>query len=136
MRTRYVRQPIPWSITDGSSYVLPSRGETRWRLAGVCITAPATPPGGVCVIAVQVENGDGTVAGRYEGAADNSTTTTTLTFGSNAPVQTSSPFLVGSLAFLPPDLWVEPWQRVRLSAADSDWPSTVTVVTCECEEQD
>jgi len=135
MKTRYVRQPLPWAITDGSSYVLPSRGETRWRLAGVCMTAPLTPPSGPCLIAVMIENGDGTIAGRFEGLADNSTTVTSLTFASNAPVQATAPFSIGALAFLPPDLWVEPWQRVRLSASNSAWPGAVTVATCECEDE-
>jgi hypothetical protein len=135
MNTEYVRQPIPWTITDGGTYVLPLRGTVRWRLAGVCITAP-NPPAADCLIAITVETGDGTIAARFEGLANPASTTTSLTFAPNAPLQTSSPFESGSLAYLPPDLWIEPWQRVRFTATNSAWVGASTVVTCECEEED
>jgi hypothetical protein len=88
------------------------------------------------LIAITVETGDGTIAARFEGLANPASTTTSLTFAPNAPLQTSSPFESGSLAYLPPDLWIEPWQRVRFTATNSAWVGASTVVTCECEEED
>jgi len=134
MRTRYIRQVIPWSITNGSSYTLPARGAARWRLAGVCIASPSTPAASV-PIAVELTDGAGGLVARYEGFLDQAASQTSLTFGTQAPRDTQAQISSGSTAFLPPDLWIHPWERLALKA-EADWAGASVVVTCELDEED
>jgi len=134
MRSRYIRQTIPWSITAGSSVVLPTRGAARWRLAGVCI-ASATSPAINVVIAAELTDGAGGLAARYEGVADSNASQTSLTFGTQAPRDPQAQISVGATAFLPPDLWIHAWERLTLKA-DADWAGATVVVTCELEDED
>jgi len=134
MRTRYIRQVIPWTITNGSSFVLPARGAARWRLAGVCIASPFTPAAPV-TIAVELTDGAGGLAARFEGFLDQTGSQTSLTFATQAPRDTQGQISTGSTSFLPPDLWVYAWERVTLKA-EADWAGASVVVTCELAEED
>jgi hypothetical protein len=133
MRTRYVRQQLPWAITNGSSYILPNKGAERWRLAGVCIASAiaASSP----TIIVEVQDGAGGIAAVFEGYFDQSSGCTSLTFSANAPKDATVPIGLNSSAFLPPDLWISPWERVLLRS-DLDLAGASVVVTCELDEED
>jgi len=134
MRSRYIRQVIPWVITAGSSVVLPTRGAARWRLAGVCIASISSPATNV-VIAAELTDGAGGLAARYEGFLDSNASQISLTFGTQAPRDTTGQLSTGATAFLPPDLWVHAWERLTLKA-ENDWPGAVVVVTCELDGED
>jgi hypothetical protein len=131
---RIIRQTIPWTITNGSSFVLPTRGAARWRLAGVCIASATTPAANV-PIAVELTDGAGGLAARFEGFLDQAGSQTSLTFATQAPRDTQAQILTGATAFLPPDLWVHAWERLTLKAA-ADWSGASVVVTCELEDKD
>jgi len=131
---RIIRQVIPWTITSGSSFVLPTRGAARWRLAGVCIASPSTPAASV-PIAVELTDGAGGLAARFEGFLDQAGSQTSLTFATQAPRDTQAQISTGSTAFLPPDLWVYAWERVTLKA-EADWADASAVVTCEIDGEE
>lgn len=131
---RIIRQTIPWPITSGSSYVLPTRGAARWRLAGGCISSASTPATSV-PIAVELTDGAGGLAARYEGFLDQAAGHTSLTFGTQAPAGTGLAISTASTAFLPPDLWVHAWERLTLKA-EADWAGASVVVTCELDDED
>lgn len=131
---RIIRQVIPWTITSGSSFVLPTRGAARWRLAGVCIASASTPVAGV-PIAVELTDGAGGLAARYEGVVLPTSGQNSLTFGTQAPAGTGLAISTGATAFLPPDLWVYAWERLTLKA-EGDWPGTSAVVTCEIDGEE
>jgi len=132
MLTRYIRQVIPWPITNGSSFVLPARGAARWRLSGLAI-ASANPPAASAIIAVELTDGAGGLAARFEGVCDSQQTS--LTFATNAPRDAGVAISTGATAFLPPDLWVHAWERLTLKA-EADWAGASVVVTCELDEED
>jgi len=131
---RIIRQTIPWTITSGSSFVLPARGAARWRLAGVCIVS-ATSPAVSVPIAVELTDGAGGLAARFEGYLDQGASGTSLTFATQAPRDSGAQISTGMTAFLPPDLWVHPWERLTLKA-EADWSGASVVVTCELDEED
>jgi hypothetical protein len=134
MRARYIRQVLPWTITNGSSFVLPARGAERWRLAGVCISS-AIPPVTSATIAVELTDGAGGLASRFEGYLDQGSSQTSLTFATQAPRDVTGQISTGATAFLPPDLWVHAWERLTLKA-EADWAGASVVVTCELDEED
>jgi hypothetical protein len=134
MRSRYIRQVLPWTITNGSSFVLPARGAERWRLAGVCITSASSPAASV-PIAVELTDGAGGLAARFEGFADQGASVTSLTFATQAPRDVAAVISTGMTAFLPPDLWVHAWERLTLKA-EADWAGASVVVTCELDDED
>lgn len=130
---RIIRQPLPWTILAGSSYPLPTRGAQRYRLAGLCIssaTAASSP-----TISVEIQDGGGNVSACYEGFFDQSSGATSLTFSVNAPRDIAPQIAQNMSAFLPPDLWISPWERVILRSS-ADLAGAVTVVTCEIENED
>jgi hypothetical protein len=129
---RIIRQTIPWTITNGSSFVLPTRGAARWRLSGIAI-ASANPPVAAAIVAVELTDGAGGLAARFEGVCDSQQTS--LTFATNAPRDAGAQISVGATAFLPPDLWVHAWERLTLKA-EADWAGASVVVTCELDEED
>jgi hypothetical protein len=131
---RIIRQVIPWPITAGSSFVLPTRGAARWRLAGVCISSASSPAASV-PIAVELTDGAGGLAARLEGLLDSNTVQTSLTFATQAPRDVTGQISVGATAFLPPDLWVHAWERLTLKA-EADWAGASVVITCEIEDED
>jgi len=131
---KIIRQVIPWNITNGSSFVLPTRGAARWRLAGVCIAASSTPVAGV-PIAVELTDGAGGLAARYEGVVLPTSGQNSLTFGTQAPAGTGLAISTGATAFLPPDLWVHAWERLTLKA-EADFAGASVVVTCELDDDD
>ncbi len=128
-----IRQPLPWAITAGASYVLPQRGAEQWRLAGVCIasTLATTSP----TIIVEIQDGGGNVAARFEGYFDQGNGATSLTFAVNAPRDGTVHIGTVMSAYLPPDLWIFPWEKVILRS-DADLDGAATVVTCELAEED
>jgi hypothetical protein len=131
---RIIRQVIPWTITNGSSFVLPTRGAARWRLAGVCISSANTPAANV-VIAAEVTDGAGGLAARFEGILDQAGAQTSLTFATQAPRDVQAQISTGATAFLPPDLWIYAWERLTLKA-DSDWAGASVIVTCEIDGEE
>lgn len=131
---RIIRQTIPWTITNGSSFVLPARGAQRWRLAGVCISSASSPAANV-PIAVELADGASGLAARYEGFLDQAGGQTSLTFATQAPRDTQAQITTGATAFLPPDLWVHAWERLTLKA-EADWAGASVVVTCELDDED
>jgi hypothetical protein len=133
MRSRILRQPLPWAIAAASSYTLPTRGAERWRLAGVCIAT--TTAAGAATVTVEVQDGGGNVSARFEGYFDQANGCTSLTFSPNAPRDAAVAIASNCSGFLPPDLWISPWERVVLRS-DADLAGSVTVVTCELNEED
>jgi hypothetical protein len=128
-----IRQPIPWSITAGSSYQLPARGAQRWRLAGLCIVSTVSISS--ATVTVEIQDGAGGVAARFEGYFDQGNGGTSLTFAPNSPRDASVAIAHNCSAFLPPDLWIAPWERVIIRS-DADLAGATTVVTCELEAED
>lgn len=130
---RIIRHPLPYAVIAGSSYVLPTRGAERWRLAGICITSTlaTTSP----TIIVEIQDGGGNVAARFEGYFDQTNGATSLTFAVNAPRDVAVQIGTVVSAYLPPDLWISPWERVILRS-DADLDGAATVVTCELEGED
>jgi len=131
---RIIRQVIPWTITNGSSFVLPTRGAARWRLAGVCISSASSPAANV-IIALELTDGAGGLAARFEGILDANNVQTSLTFATQAPRDTGGQISRGATAFLPPDLWVYEWERLTLKA-EADWAGASVVVTCEIDGEE
>jgi hypothetical protein len=134
MRSRYIRQVLPWTITNGSSFVLPARGAERWRLAGVCISSASSPAANV-IVALELTDGAGGLAARFEGFVDQNALQTSLTFATQAPRDVGQQISSGATAFLPPDLWVHAWERLTLKA-EADWAGASVVVTCELDDED
>jgi hypothetical protein len=134
---KIIRQVIPWTITANSSFTLPCRGAARWRLVGVCIQVAATPSNSFAGSVVLLADA-GVEAAFFEGGISDSAGGRSVTWACNARTDTvASPTMVNehALAFLPPDLWVNPWERVQLRSA-SDLPGASVVITCELEDED
>jgi hypothetical protein len=86
-------------------------------------------------IAVELTDGAGGLAARFEGILDQNSGQTSLTFATQAPRDTQAAISVGATAFLPPDLWVHAWERLTLKA-EADWAGASVIVTCELEDED